>query len=321
MAARPPPPPDIARIAGPLLVGYLLHWGLFGVLSMQVYVYCLAFPNGHHGKKALVFGIYGIETVQTFVLACSAFKAFASGFGDMTALTDGSILWVSIPIFGSIVAFVVQVFYAYRITLLAKSNILTGLILLLAGVQLGGGIATGVIADRANTDFVRSRTHVETLIWNGAGAICDVLISSAMIHSLFQPGGKRKPTQRIFRRFIRFIIETGTLTAAIAILNLTLSILPGKYFYFQTSSVVLGKIYSTTMMVVVNSRIKLLRTAFDQSQSETLKTSITFLRTVVVTHDDDDDDDDEYTLSSDSMPGSPIEKEENNILPSESRQR
>jgi len=54
------------------------------------------------------------------------------------------------------------------------------------------------------------------------------------------------------------------LVAAIAIVNLGLSLLPGKPTYYQTSSAVLGKIYSNTMMAVFNSRIK-----FGQSEAFT----------------------------------------------------
>lgn len=45
--------------------------------------------------------------------------------------------------------------------------------------------------------------------------------------------------------------------ATIAIVNLILSLLPGKPTYYQTTSAILGKVYSTTMMVVFNSRMKI----------------------------------------------------------------
>ena len=44
-------------------------------------------------------------------------------------------------------------------------------------------------------------------------------------------------------------------TATIAIINFVLSILPGHPTYYQLTSCILGKMYSTTMMVVLNSRI------------------------------------------------------------------
>ena len=44
-------------------------------------------------------------------------------------------------------------------------------------------------------------------------------------------------------------------TATVAIANFVLFMLPGHLTYYQTTSGMLGKMYSTTMMVVLNSRI------------------------------------------------------------------
>ncbi|KAF8910655.1 hypothetical protein CPB84DRAFT_1702355 [Gymnopilus junonius] len=258
-SSLPPLPPDIGRIAGPLVVGYLLHWGLFGVLSMQVYVYYLAFPNDPRGTKALVYGVYAAEVAQTLMLADKAFQTFATGFGNIEAIANGGSLWFSIPIISSVVAFVVQVFYAYRIYVLAKSYIVSALIFLLALFQLGGGIATGIIAHQVTlfTDFLITKTFIATGVWNGGSAACDVVIAAGMTYYLSKRKSAWKPTQRVVQRLIRLIVETGTLTATIAIVNLALSLLPGKPTYYQTTSAILGKVYSTTMMVVFNSRMKI----------------------------------------------------------------
>lgn len=233
---------------------------------MQVYVYYLAFSNDSPRTRALVYGVYLVEMTQTFLLTYTAFKTFAIGFGNIGAIIDGSILWFSIPIMSSAVAFVVQVFYAYRISVLAKSKAVAILILFFALFQFAGGIATGVIAHQVTlfTDFLVKRTYIATGIWNGGSAVCDVLIAGAMTYYLSLHNSQWKPTQRVVQRLIRLIVETGTLTAAIAIVNLSLSLLPGKPTYFQTSSAVLGKIYSNTMMVVFNSRIR-----FGQSEGFT----------------------------------------------------
>lgn len=86
-----------------------------------------------------------------------------------------------------------------------------------------------------------------------------------------------KSTNVIVRRVSRLVIETGTVTgtyplirrftwqnptiqhtwttAAIAIINLVLSVLPSKPAYYQIPSVILAKVYSNSMMAVLNSRM------------------------------------------------------------------
>ncbi|KAF4613882.1 hypothetical protein D9613_007530 [Agrocybe pediades] len=255
----PPIPPDMARIAGPLVLGYFLHWGLFGALSVQIGIYHLAFPKDATWLKVLVYTVYAAETAQTIMLTAQGFQTFASGFGDIRAILRVYLLWFSIPILGSSVTLVAQVFYGYRIMVLSKSKILAGVIYSLAIVQWAGGIATGVIARQKPdlSDFLFRDTYITLGFLNGGAALCDVIIAASMTYYLSK--GSRasqwKATQRVLSKLIRLVIETGTITAAIAIINLIVSVLPGKPTYYQTCSAVLGKLYSNTMMAVINSRI------------------------------------------------------------------
>ena len=143
------------------LIGYFLHWGLFGALSVQVCeqadcvlsggirlndyhcsdIYYLAFSNDPPKRKILVYSIYAVELVQTILFTKVAFEQLAAGFGNFDALNHGGLLWFAVPILSStgtfssiflgvlclqvnyIVEFVVQLFYAYRIKVLAGSNL------------------------------------------------------------------------------------------------------------------------------------------------------------------------------------------------------
>ncbi|KDR70736.1 hypothetical protein GALMADRAFT_254773 [Galerina marginata CBS 339.88] len=257
--ALPPIPPDIARTAGPLLIGYLINWGLFGVLSTQVYFYYLAFPQDMRRTKVLVYGIYLFEMAQTIMLTQTGFATFATGFGDLNAINHIGVIWFAVPIMDSLVAFVVQAFYAYRIAVLSRSMFMPAVILLFGFLQLGGGLATGYFGAKAIhfNDFLGKKTFISTALWNGGGAMCDIIIASSMTYFLSKSKTDWKPTKNIIQRLIRLIIETGTLTAAMAIVNLALSVLPGGPTYFQTTSSMLGKMYSNTMMVVLNSRARI----------------------------------------------------------------
>ncbi|KAF8881414.1 hypothetical protein CPB84DRAFT_1687241, partial [Gymnopilus junonius] len=257
------------------LLAYLLHWGLFGSLSTQVYLYFLAFPNDPRWTQMLVYGLYIAEFIQTVLLTQAAFSSFAEGFGNLNAINEEGNLWFSVPIMSSAIASVVQVFYAYRIRILAQSNIVPSIIVLLSFIQLSGGIATGIIAhqSRVFTQFLGTKVYIATGLWNGGSALCDVIIAAGMTYYasrfLSLDGSLGSHYNHLPSKLIRLVIETGTLTgkptfshaylyqATIAIINLILSLLPGKPTYFQTTSGILGKMYSTTMMVVFNSRTKI----------------------------------------------------------------
>ncbi|KAF9523765.1 hypothetical protein CPB83DRAFT_862249 [Crepidotus variabilis] len=257
--ALPPIPPNIGRIAGPLLVGHLLNWALFGVLSMQIYMYHLAFPNDPPRSKALSYGVYVFEAVQTFILTQTAFHAFADGFGNLLYLDEIGTIWFSVPIMSGIVAFVAQTFYAYRIKVLSDSKIVASFVVLLAVVQLGGAIATGVMSERAkySSKFLGTDSLITTGIWNGGSALCDTIIAICMTVYLARRNTGMAHTRNLVKKIIRLTVETGSLTAVIALLNFVLALLPGHPTYYMATAGILGKLYSNSMMAVFNSRIQM----------------------------------------------------------------
>jgi hypothetical protein len=258
MTSIPLTPTELGKVAGPLLLAYLLNWGFFGVLSMQVYMYYLAFPNDRTSNKTLVYGVYLLDAVQTFLLTRTAFRTFASGFGNLAALDEVDIIWVS-DILSGLIAFLAQAFYAYRIAVLSQKKYLSVLIMLLAFLSLGGSIAAGVESKVAVlfSRLLTKRTLIPSGFWGGGSAACDVLIAASMTYHLKRHQSGFGQTHVLLTRIIRLTIETGSATAAVAILCVILVYLPGHPSYYLTSVTVVGKMYANSMMASFNSRMKI----------------------------------------------------------------
>ncbi|TFK32876.1 hypothetical protein BDQ12DRAFT_658665 [Crucibulum laeve] len=180
-------------MSGPLNIGYLLNWGLFGVVSVQVYMYYLAFPNDKPFIKRLVYDIFCMETIQSIVIARDTFVTFASGFGDPNAIADVHLLWLTISLI-VIVACIVQLFYAFRIHVLSKKKVLPLIIVTvstlaslddimrcsrdniaypqLALTQCGAGLSAAVIIH--NIGNLTKRENTTLFIAQGVSKICSV---------------------------------------------------------------------------------------------------------------------------------------------------
>lgn len=61
-------------------------------------VYYLAFPKDSVMHKTLVYGAFLLEAAQTFLFTSSAFRTFATGFGNPAVLDEVDTLWFSVPI-------------------------------------------------------------------------------------------------------------------------------------------------------------------------------------------------------------------------------
>jgi len=89
-----------------------------------------------------------------------------------------------------------------------------------------------------------------------------------------------KKTAIVVEKIIRLTIETGALTALTAVLNLTLFLLPGGYY--QGTIGILGKLYSNSMIVGLNSRMKI-APEINQSNGRGVTSSLVFDRPVLST--------------------------------------
>ncbi|TFK39298.1 hypothetical protein BDQ12DRAFT_604353, partial [Crucibulum laeve] len=239
------------------VVGYLLNWGLYGVLSVQVYIYYLAFPNDRMYAKVLVYGTYLLETIQSILVAHDAFKAFGQGFGSFSALTMEYFAWLTMPIIGGVVACVVQLFYAYRINILSQSRLAAISIVVMSTIQCVASILAGILAAKAGNLLKLTSTSVRIAqgIWGGVSAACDIAIAVCMSYQLSKRGTGFQPTQALLVKILRLVVGSGAFTAVIAVLNLAFFNGIHGTAYFLVPGASLGKLYSNSMMVILNSRL------------------------------------------------------------------
>ncbi|KAJ7336884.1 hypothetical protein DFH08DRAFT_784177 [Mycena albidolilacea] len=254
-------PPDfqIATLSGPAIVAYMLHWGLFGTLSLQVYLYYEAFPNDRRSNKCLVYGIYLLELVQTILLTHDAFMNFGYGFGNVKALTSMHFYWLTVPVMSAVVAFTGQSFYASRLHRLSKSRILPLFILAVSLASLAGGIVTGVFAFQAGDITLLNNRKTSTAVgfWCGGSALSDILIAVFMTYHVHKLDTGFRQTHVFISKVIRLTIETGSINAVVALVNLILFFAFPGHVYYGTPAVITPKLYANSIIAVLNARIQI----------------------------------------------------------------
>ncbi|PBK58811.1 hypothetical protein ARMSODRAFT_856043, partial [Armillaria solidipes] len=241
------------------IVACLLHWGLFGTLSVQLYLYYLAFPKDRQFTKYLVYGIYVVEFVQTMLVTHDAFVEFGYGFGDIEALTDMHFDWLTVPIMSAAAACVGQVFYAYRIFILSRSRIVPIFVICVSLTSSVAAIITGVYSFQAGniTKLNNRKTSIAVGIWCGASALCDIVIAICMTHYLTRHNTSFRQTRMLVTKLIRLTIETGSVTAVVALLNLILFFAFPHQTFYGTPALIMPKLYANTVYMVLNSRIRI----------------------------------------------------------------
>ncbi|KAK0478579.1 hypothetical protein EDD18DRAFT_1443201 [Armillaria luteobubalina] len=273
----------VERVSGPLIVGYLLHWGLFGSLSIQLYLYYLAFPKDRRFVKCLVYGVYIVELVQTILVARDAFVVFGYGFGNLEALTGMHLNWLILPIIIAFITIVAQVFYAYRIFILSRSRIVPVFIICVSLTCTIASTVTSISCLRVGdvTKVYDLETSISIGISVGGSALCDIVIALCMTYYLMRSNTCLRSTQILVTKLIRLTIETGSVTAIVALLTLILFFAFPHQNFYVTPALVTSKLYANTIYMVLNSRFRIMGGRDTYTSSTDMEITSTMMRDII----------------------------------------
>ncbi|KAK7046319.1 hypothetical protein R3P38DRAFT_2507608, partial [Favolaschia claudopus] len=237
------------------VIGELLGTYLFGILTVQLYLYHLNFLRDTPYIKFLVYSVFTIDLAATVMCFADAYHWFASGYGNLLALND---IWLSgfdTPMLGAWLAAIVQCFYAYRLWTINKYT-LPVVIIVVGGAlaQVIAGIYGAVLAHRAVT-FAAAGPRVLNAAY--VPAAVDVLIAITMTIILMRSRSNihaHAHTKFIVKKIINLTVETNLLSSTLAVLTVILLVgVPGTN-YFTAPSIMLGKIYSNSLLLMLNNR-------------------------------------------------------------------
>ncbi|KAI0035391.1 phosphatase inhibitor-domain-containing protein [Vararia minispora EC-137] len=248
---------DILLLIGPIFIGALFSWLLYGVSCVQLYLYHVSTYNDRTWIQVSVYIIFVMDSLQTVVSAFMGWGYLCSGWGHMSALTFPGWTFVAIPMISSAVAAWVQIFYAWRIHILKRWRVIPAVIVLLALTQCAAGLSTaiGVIPFTNVSQIHVLEANID--VWLAGSAAVDTVISVSMVYLLYS--ARRNPLvsargEKTVNRLIRLSVETGIATTTTAVLELGMFFWTPNANFYVFLSLILCKVYSNALMTSLNSR-------------------------------------------------------------------
>ncbi|KAH8078748.1 hypothetical protein BXZ70DRAFT_658967 [Cristinia sonorae] len=259
-----------------------MNWGLFGVLTVQVYIYYISFPKDHWRLKSVVSLAYTLEIIQIILSTHDAFRVYGSGWGNLEELDSIGLVWISIPILDSMISSLSQMFYSWRIYTLSHNLWLVIVILTIALVELGAGIYEGVACLHLNgLTEIPIKTYKSTIVWAGAAALGEIVITCSMFYYLrkAKKDSHMKRTTTLLTHLIKLSVETGFICAAVALGGLILFVASPTTTCYEVFAICASKLFSNCFVAVLNSRVNIVggRNA-SNSQEDTLSLEVSRMK-------------------------------------------
>ncbi|KAJ7213178.1 hypothetical protein GGX14DRAFT_696992 [Mycena pura] len=259
----------VELLFGPMLIGVLLSTAAYGVLAVQMFTYFRSYKKrdgawiryfmlyiflAETANILLVIGIiyepliirYGLST--SFSILC---LHMTYHLGSPRALVISPLLLPADAISIVMVSTPIQLFTAWRISILTDSIVMSMIISVFSVASFGGGLLVTVFVSIRNEFQKFSSFEDVVILWLASSALCDVLIAAVLTYSLWTRKSGFSALDGQINRLIRLTVQTGVITAVAALADLIIFVLLPFIPDFP-----LSKLYSICLLSGMNARAR-----------------------------------------------------------------
>ncbi|KAJ7336267.1 hypothetical protein DFH08DRAFT_878289 [Mycena albidolilacea] len=247
-------------ILGACEIGVLISYALFGVTTVQAYIYYGRFPNDSSKLKALVTFVWVCLLAQVVSAGHAIYTVTISDFGQFFRLLGPAPKSLGVTaFFGGIIGVSVQGFFSYRIYAFTKKLYIPMISWCMAFVRLLG-ITAYFVAELQMTSvpvYVEQWGWLLTTVWCVTAAN-DFTITATLVANLISHRSHiHKRTVPLVDKLVMWTIATGMLTSIMAIVVMICFVTMKYNFIWLGVYLVVPGLYSNSFLASLNSREKL----------------------------------------------------------------
>ncbi|KAJ7439464.1 hypothetical protein FB451DRAFT_1301842 [Mycena latifolia] len=268
--------PGLDGTYGALEIGAAAGTFLYGIETLQTFNYFRQFPKDSVLLKCTVAGIWFLDLAQIICTLHAIYLMTVTFYGQppdqQISTPPRSILLESFCT--RVSATLVQSFFANRIRILSGTwYLMIPCFMLIVPSFIGSFVLVGKLWGSSSAlILIKTQLQWEMIAFSSLGPAIDILIASLMCFHLWRL--RESATQ--FRRMrntldtlILWTVETTLLTSLAAIIEIILFLVRND-LPFMTIHIIQSKLFSNSMLAVLNGRTRLKRDAQRAGMSEPL---------------------------------------------------
>ncbi|KAJ7246587.1 hypothetical protein B0H12DRAFT_1235517 [Mycena haematopus] len=245
---------------GALEIGVIGCGFLFGIVTVQVYIYHRGYPDDSRFIKLLVAAVWILELGHMIAVSHAVYLEIIKKFGDPALLIKmPNSLAISILMEG-LVTFIVEGFFTYRIYRMYRTHYFAFGCWFLASLRLIASTTYFIVCfvPPANTEIftvfeAKWSWLVETL--QIMGAVTDVLIAVALcVYYLQNNDTTFSNTKVLIDKLLMWAVSTGLITSLVSVLSVIFFLTMKSNLAWIIMYIWLAKVYSNSFMATLNAR-------------------------------------------------------------------
>ncbi|KAF4605793.1 hypothetical protein EYR40_004583 [Pleurotus pulmonarius] len=147
-----------------------------------------------------------METLNTGFDIALIYEPLILRYGTEEAVKFVPLMLIADPVVMALISTPIQLFFAWRISIITKSKLIVASILFFAFCSLTGGIAA-TIATAVIHEFARLQELKGAIItWLFSSAIADIIITSSLLVNLYRKKTGTKATNDVVNKIMRCML-------------------------------------------------------------------------------------------------------------------
>ncbi|KAJ7457867.1 hypothetical protein FB451DRAFT_1406723 [Mycena latifolia] len=248
------PTPNVQLLFGPMLIGVLLNTTLYGVSLVQMSMYYTRYKRDRKWFRYLALYLLIAETADTVFKIGLIYEPLIVRYATPRAVVVIPLLLRPDAAVTVAISTPVQLFIAWRVKMLTQSYFFPVVIALLSIISFGGGISVTIMAGLHPDYAWVGHFHPFVITWLSSTAACDVILSGALIYSLYTRKTGGGTTDRFVDKIIRLTVQTGSITTVTALIDLLVLFAPGTTLQFIWDFP-LSKLYTNALLSTQATRL------------------------------------------------------------------
>ncbi|KAJ7782238.1 hypothetical protein DFH07DRAFT_789916 [Mycena maculata] len=250
--------PALDGSIGAIQIGAVVGTFLFGIETLQAYMYFRDHPHDIHWLKAIVAIVWISELGHAISAWHAIYSVTVTFYCQLEHLADPPHSLEMTLLFYAIIFTLVQGFFAHRVRVVSGKWLIPIICWTLTFVRVIADLAIMGIEWRSPTLSVLQLRYKWLLTASLAcGMTVDFVVAVAMCYWLQKIRGSAfKQTRRIADSLFVSAVETGVITSVASALELILFLVRNDYAWFPFY-LVQGKLYSNSLLVSLNGRQRL----------------------------------------------------------------
>jgi len=248
------PAPARSHIELPLL-GTSFAMLLYGVLSMQTYLYFQRYRNDSTIIRAVVGSIWIMETLYAALSCHFVQHYFVTHFADPFALEKIEWSLALVAVLGMIIGLTANMFFIWRIWLLSKRRWIPICAAMLAVTRAVLGIYVSCLGFPYNT-WASFLPHAYGCLLAGLAieVVVNSIITVAVSYELLHGRSGMQQTDAVVTRLLIYTVNTGAMTSFVAIAEIITFVALPHTVVFLAFVFVQSKLYANCLLATLNAR-------------------------------------------------------------------